>query len=204
MSGSIPAIFLGHLVAMLTLVPITATSLAAQEEPKVPRAVKLDIDRDGKPDLAVIVETPDDGSGDLLVYLGAGDVEPSPDRRPDFVKKDLLAGTILAFESRGENSLALTTCVGCGARKSTDEILTIVYRKRTFMVGGFDRSWDLNTDLASGEFETKMGSCSVNFLTGEGRISDGLEPDRPVKQRFKPVALADWSEETIPGICELP
>lgn len=201
MSGSSAAAFLVNLIAMSVFVTGATTTLSAQETPVVPREVRLDIGGDGKLDLARIIENSDDGSGDLLVYLGVGDGEPDPSRKPDFVKKNILAGTILAFESRGDNSLALTTCVGCGARQSTEETLVIVYRMRAFMVGGFDRSWDLNTELASGEFETKMGSCSINFLTGEGRASEGLDPDQPVKRRFKPVTLADWSEETIPGIC---
>jgi len=203
LSGSSVAAFLVHLVAMSAFVAGATTTVSAQETPVIPREVRLDIDRDGKLDLAKIIEMSDD-SGDLLVYLGVGDGEPDPRRKPDFVKKNILAGTILAFESRGDNSLALATCVGCGARQSTEETLVIVYRMRAFMVGGFDRSWDLNTHLASGEVDTTLGSCSVNFLTGEGRTSDSLEPDRPVKQRFKSIKLADWSEETMPGICQIP
>lgn len=204
MSGSNAAIFLVRFVAVSAVVAGAATGLRAQEAPEAAREVRLDIDGDGKLDIARIIETSDDGSGDLLVYLNAGDGEAEAVRTPDFVKKGIVMGTILAFERRGKNALALTTCSGCGARQSTDETLTIVYRKRTFMVGGFDRSWDLNSELASGEFETKMGSCSINFLTGEGRVADGLEADRPVKQHFKPVRLADWSEEIMPAICQLP
>ena len=204
MSGSKAAIFLGHLIAVSAFVAGAATGFRAQEAPEAPREVRLDIDGDGKLDIARIIETSEDGSGDLLVYLNAGDSEPDAGRKPEFVKKNMIMGTILAFERRGKSALALTTCTGCGARQSTDETLTIVYRRRTFMVGGFDRSWDLNAELASGEFETKMGSCSINFLTGKGRVAEGLESDRPVKQHFDPVRLADWSEKTMPGICQLP
>ena len=201
MSRLAAAGFLIRLIAALAFTAGATASAAAQEPPEVPREVRLDIDRNGKLDLARIIEMSDDGSGDLLVYLGVGDGEPDPSRKPDFVKKDILAGTILAFESRGRNSLALTVCTGCTSMVSIDETLVIVHRGQRLMVGGFDQGWEVSHRLADGNVDVKMGSCSINFLTGAGRVSEGLEPDHPVKQRFKPVTLADWSENTIPAIC---
>ena len=201
MPGSNAATFLVNIIAVSAFFTGATTSVYAQETPVVPREVRLDIDRDGKLDLAKIVETSDDGSGDLLVYLGVGDGEPDPGVKPDFVKKDLLAGTMQAFDRRGKNSLALTICTGCTSMVWIDETLVIVYRQHKLIVGGFDQGWEVSHRLADGNVDVTMGSCSINFLTGKGRVSEGLGPDHPVKQRFNSVALVDWSEETIPGIC---
>jgi hypothetical protein len=193
--------FLVHFIAMSAFVAGATVNLHAQETAEVPREVRLDIDRDGKLDLARIVETPDDGSGDLQVYLGIGDGAPDPDVEPDFVKKDVLAGTMRAFERRGKDALALTICTGCTSMVWIDETLVIVHRGRRLMVGGFDQGWEVSHRRADGNVDVNMGSCSINFLTGKARVSKGLEPDHPVKQRFQPVTLADWSEDTIPAIC---
>lgn len=205
MSRSSVMAFASYFVALLAFFPLTATSTAAQEDDpvpqNVPREVTLDLNGDGKPDRAVIVETAEDGSGDLLIYFGAGDGKLDPGRKADFVKKDLLEGGLMAFEKRGKDSLILRQCTGCTSLVWIDETLTIAYRNGALVIGGFDQGWEVTKRRFDLNVDVEMGDCSINFLTGKARVAKGLEPDQPVAQRFKPARLADWSDETIPKIC---
>jgi hypothetical protein len=172
----------------------------AQDEP--PFEITLDMDNDGQIDRAVITTNPDDGSADLSLYLAAGEGKLDPARKPDFVKKALTEERILGLESRGKGSLVITSCFGCGASKSTEETLTVVYRRGKFLVGGYSRSWDWGEQKADGTVETTLGGCDINYLTGKATVSKDLEAGRPIKGKFKPVPLKDWSYEKRPKACE--
>ena len=172
----------------------------AQDEP--PFEITLDMDSDGQIDRAVITTNPDDGSADLSLYLAASEGKLDPARKPDFIKKALTEDRILALESKGKGSLVVTYCFGCGANKSWDTTLTIVYRSGKFLVAGYSRDWDWNVQKADGTVETTLGGCDINFLTGKGVTSKDLEDGKPVAGQFKPIALADWSDDKRPGPCE--
>ena len=154
--------------------------------------VTLDIDHDGQPDRAVLTESADGDTTDLAIFLSA-------DRQP-FVKLAVIAGEANGMERTGKSSLVIKS--GYNLHASTwDETLTIVYRGGQFMVAGFTREWDWNVRTSDSAVETAMGGCAINYLTGKGRASDGLEDSKPVKGKFKPVRLADWSAGTLPQIC---
>jgi hypothetical protein len=184
-------------IAALAAVPMPA---CAQDEP--PFEITLDMDNDGQIDRAVITTNPDDGSADLSLYLAAGEGKLDPARKPDFVKKALTEERILGLESKGKGSLVITSCFGCGASKSTEETLTVVYRRGKFLVGGYSRSWDWGEQKADGTVETTLGGCDINYLTGKATVSKDLEAGRPIKGKFKPVPLKDWSYEKRPKACE--
>ena len=91
---------------------------------------------------------------------------------------------------------------GCGANKSWDQTLTIVYRGGEFLVAGYARDWDWNSHLADGSVETIMGGCDIDFLGGKGVVSDGLDEDTPIDGNFTPVKLTDWSDDLRPTACD--
>jgi len=161
----------------------------------------LDIDQDGKMDRAVVTQELG-GPADLTIYLAAGGERLDPSRQPDFVRKALTEDRIIDLENKGKGSLAITSCFGCGASKSTEETLTVVYRRGKFLVGGYSRSWDWGEQKADGTVETTLGGCDINYLTGKGTVSKDLEDGRPIKGKFKPVPLKDWSYEKRPKVCE--
>ena len=68
----------------------------------------------------------------------------------------------------------ITSCFGCGANKSTEDTLTIVYRQGQLLVGGYGRSWDWNQQTSDG-VKTTVGGCDINYLTGKGTVSKDLE-----------------------------
>jgi hypothetical protein len=184
-------------IAALAAVPMPA---CAQDEP--PFEITLDMDNDGQIDRAVITTNPDDGSADLSLYLAAGEGKLDPARKPDFVKKALTEDRILGLESKGKGSLVVTSCFGCGANKSWEATLTIVWRNGKFLVAGYSRDWDWNVQKADGTVETTLGGCDINFLTGKGVASKDLGDGKPVAGKFVPIALADWSDDSRPEPCE--
>lgn len=164
--------------------------------------VTSDIDGDGMLDRALLVAAPDGLTTDLHVFFRTSDAGPRADAKPDVVKKAVASGTILAFESRERGRLSVTSCTGCSSMSSLEQTLTVVYRGDQFVVGGFTRGWELSRRRTDGNVEVKMGSCSIDYLTGEGRVGKDLDGEKLVKERFKPIALGDWSDKLYPDICK--
>jgi hypothetical protein len=163
--------------------------------------VALDVDSDGRMDRAAIVERPDSRQADLYIYQVAGDQKLDLSRQPTFLKREITEGRVDGLESRGNGSLVIISCFGCGAIKSWAETLTIVHRGGEFLVAGYARDWDWNSHMADGTVNTIMGSCEIDFLAGRGAASDGLDDAQPVEGTFTPVKLSDWSADERPDIC---
>ena len=48
-----------------------------------------------------------------------------------------------------------------------------------------------------------MGGCDINYLAGKGTVSKDLEDGKPIKGKFRPVPLKDWSSDKRPKACDL-
>ncbi len=191
-----------HLAALPWIAALAAAPISACAQDEPPFEITLDMDNDGQVDRAMITTKPDDGSADLSLYLAAGNGKLDPARKPDFVKKTLTEDRVLALEDKGKGSLVVTSCFGCGANKSWEAKLTIVWRGGKFLVAGYSRDWDWNVQKADGSVETTLGGCDINFLTGKGVASKDLDDGKPVTGKFVPIALADWSDDSRPEPCE--
>jgi hypothetical protein len=191
-----------HLAALPWIAVFAAAPMAARAQDEPPFEITLDMNNDGQIDRAMITTNPDDGSADLSLYLAAGEGKLDPARKPDFVKKALTEDRVLALEEKGKGSLVVTSCFGCGANKSWEATLTIVWRDGKFLVAGYSRDWDWNVQKADGTVETTLGGCDINFLTGKGVASKDLGDGKPVAGKFRPIALADWSDDKRPEPCK--
>ncbi|QKC97926.1 hypothetical protein [Mesorhizobium sp. NZP2298] len=189
-----------HHATLPWLVALAALPVPAFAENDPAFELKLDIDQDGKMDRAVVMQEPG-GPADLYIYTAAGEEKLDPSRPPDFVKKGLTEDRVIDLEGKGKGSLAMTSCFGCGASKSTEDMLTIVYRHGQFLVGGYSRSWDWNQRTSDG-VKTTVGGCDINYLTGRGTVSKDLEDGKPIKGKFRPVPLKDWSSDKRPKACD--
>jgi hypothetical protein len=178
-------------ILVLAAIPIRVSAESMRSAEAI-REIMIDFNRDGKSDRAVLTRNDDEGSlVDLTIYLGVDAVNPAG--APSFVKRRLASGHLHEMTAKGNGSLRVESrCGGC----SNDDVIvfTIVYRAGQFLVGGFSRSWELRDGSA--------GSCDVNYLTGKGVASKGLpERNKPIKTVFRPIRLADWSDEKVPKVC---
>jgi hypothetical protein len=152
----------------------------------------IDIDRDGRSDRAVLLRHPRGAAADLLIYLGAGSEALDLSRKPDIRKDDLAHGHVMQLETNSKGSLVVH--YGCGGCSNDYETtLTIVYRGGDFIVAGFSYNW---------ETRRGTGGCDINFLTGKGVRSRDLTKARPIRTRFTPVRLADWSVDKQPLVAK--
>jgi hypothetical protein len=180
-----------YLAAALAMVPIGAAAEGAASTADRIEAV-LDIDRDGRPDRALLVRHPRGSAADLLIYLGAGSETLDPSRKPNIRKDDLAHGHVMQLENNSKGSLVVR--YGCGGCSNDFEtMLTIVYRGGDFLVAGFSYSW---------ETREGVGSWDINFLTGRGVRSQGLTKAKPIKARFTLAKLADWSADRQPFLAK--
>jgi len=182
--------------ALLCAATLAATSLYAHAADNVtwrnlPRDITLDIDRDGKPDRALLIDA-EGGTADLHIFLGTGDGLLDPSRKPDILKTSLTAGLVHTFEATKHGSLIIMYgCGGCSNDTSTT--LTIVHRNGDFRIGGYTYAWETR--------DFSEGTCDINFLTGRGTLSKDGGKTRPIRAALKLVTLADWSEEKHAKVC---
>jgi hypothetical protein len=159
-----------------------------------PARSALDIDQDGKRDRAVLTRNDNESSYvDLTIYLGDDTDKPDLSRQPSIVKRHLASGHVYQLASNGNGSLRVKVrCGGCS--NDDDTAFSIVYRAGDFLIGGLSRSWELR--------DGSIGSCDVNYLTGKAVASKGLpRRSKVVRTVFRPIKLADWSEQKIPRAC---
>lgn len=154
--------------------------------------VTADWNEDGSFDRAILLasETETD-QVDLLIYLSN-----SPNSMALAVSKKGIAwqgamwGTLPTLESTDKNGLAIISANDAIGRNRWQQKLTVVYRNKAFVVGGYtyeDRD-TLDLDASS--------TCDVNFFTGKG-----LKNKKSFKTLAKAVNLNDWSEASIPKEC---
>jgi hypothetical protein len=179
-------------IAALAIVPMSALAQSAPTA-EAPREIALDIDSDGKMDRAVLARRPGGDGADLRIYLAVGDGKVEPSRPFDFLKQDLAHGALVDLASNGKGSLIVK--YGCGGCSNDDlTTLTIVHRGGEFLVAGLTYDWDTRNE--------GIGGCDINFLTGKGVTSRGLEgKSKPIRAKFRAVKLADWSDEKRPKVC---
>ena len=156
------------------------------------RVAKLDMDQDGKLDWAMLADN-EDGSVDLQIFMAVASGNSDLSRTPDVLKKGIEAGSFNWLESGGGGSLIVkSSCGGCSNEHVTS--LTVVHHYGVFLVARYELDWETRNGI---------GSCEINFLTGKGRVTKGL--DYEVIKRFKKettrLKLANWSEEAIPKEC---
>lgn len=157
-----------------------------------PFEARLDMDGDGNTDRAILVLDTEAGLASLSIFMAVGDAELDPSRKPAFLKKDLPVAGIVSLEGNAGGSLAIT--YGCGGCSNDFETtLTIVYRGNEFLVAGYTFDWDTRDGA---------GSCDINYLAGKGALTQGVDGEAvAIKGEFKPVKLADWSDEKRPAAC---
>ena len=180
-------------IVALAMMPACAHA-QANAPLKALHEVTLDLDQDGKLDRAAVVEDPASGYAALYVFLGYGKGPLDLARKPTFLKKDLTSDPVTGLAGDGKGALILTFGrVGLGSNQYETR-LTIVRRAGDFWIAGLTRSWDMR--------DSSVGSCDINYLTGKGVAARGNAKSKPLKAKFRPIRLADWSEAKRPNACQ--
>lgn len=170
-----------------------AAPLLAQDREEPQREVRLDLDGDGKPDLARVVDVPP-RRWDLHVFMGVGDGPIPPDRKPDIVKQEIAENLTTEVRARGRSLIVTDDCGGCTINAVTR--LTIVHREGRLLVAGLDMDW---------EFREESGRCGINFLTGKGTVTAPWSSRPvPIRKKLTPVPLAAWSFYDGRELCDPP
>lgn len=211
----------------IVVLAVAAGHAHAEQKREALYEIALDIDRDGRMDRAVLVLvgpgrtdfhpltaeryglSPEE-SVELYVYLATGDEKLDLSRKPDFLKTGIIneeTPWVEPLESTAKGSLVVTSVYGWGARQSQGESITIVHRGGEFLVAGYSKGWEWGNEVhkpnGDWDVETTIGGCDINFLTGKGVVTDGLDDQgRPIKGTFKPIKLADWPAWKYPKACE--
>ena len=171
--------------------PVHANDNTVRPE-RVLSVVTADWNSDGSFDRALLIasETEPD-QADLLVYLS----ESTDNMRLAVSKKNIawrgaMWGTQPALELTGRGSLVIIAANEAIGRNRWTRKLTVVYRDKSFVVVGY--TYTERDTLAPGS----SSSCDINLLTGEG-----VKNKKSFRTSAKAVALADWSEASIPQEC---
>jgi hypothetical protein len=182
------------MAALATVMAMAPIGGLAENQPFVDVRFEaaLDMDLDGIKDRAVTIENPGSGQTDLYIYLAVGEGKLDPSPPPALLKKDIAAYPMLSLEGDGKGALIVTSgCGGCSNDQQTT--LTILYRGGEFVVSAYSCAWDTRYG---------MGSCEIDFLTGQGTVTEGLDGGpKPIDGQFAPVKLADWSDAMLPEVC---
>ena len=190
-------------VAVLFATAISSTQ-AEDAPPPVLSAITFDLNGDGTPDRAELLQGAEPTLADLAITLvprggigqersSAGDATGLP-RQQSILKKGLAEGHVFSLERSANGSLVVHAgCGGCSNDYETT--LTIIHRGDRFTVAGFAFDWDTRES---------RGACDINLLTGRAVVSNGEAKPKPLRSHFVPIALADWSDERLTALCRVP
>jgi hypothetical protein len=166
---------------------------AAGGTPETLAAIEIDINADGVADRVVLFRSADGGDMDLAIYYNAGSQEFDASQKPDFIKLQLAPAQHAATLEKTKRG-ALIVKYGLGGVNSYEGKLTIVSRNGKLLVAGYTLDWDTKN--------SGIGHCDINFLTGKGFTSSGLNGKRKnIGGNFRPVDLSVWSTDKQPAAC---
>jgi len=183
---------------MLGLVAAARAAPAASAAPpdSVISVVSADWNEDGAFDRAILSEG-QQGDADLYIYMSVPAQDDRRRRELALVKANAawageMAGTQPSLDVNARGALLLKSGNLSVGRGRWEQVVTIVYRNRQFVVAGF-------TLTASDTAEPNARRhCDLNFLTGQG-TRNGAK----VNVGAQTVLLSTWKDETGMEQCRL-
>ena len=183
------------LVFFLALLPGVAPGIALSQPFET--TLRADFTGDGIADRASIIGAGPGEDASLRLYIGQPDgTELLATEARDLVWVGSAAGgqqPELAVTGRG--SLRVTSMNEAIGRDRWRQVLTIAWRRGSFLVAGYTYDWYDTLDIDN------AGTCDINLLTGKGEI---LRGEARVKTRFRSdlraMPVAEWIRR-IPQAC---
>lgn len=183
-------------LAVAALFSVTALAGAASAQALQPEelfdAAVGDWNRDGRPDLAILVQS-ESADRDTSLFIFIREDAEDGVLKLAFSAEDMLWGSggssrfhgqVPSLEARPNGSLAITEQNWGVGRERWTSTITVAWRDERFVVAGFTYS----------AFDTLQEEepldCDLNLLTGRGTING-----RAVGFPGRTIELADWSGE---------
>jgi hypothetical protein len=153
---------------------------------------------DGKPDMALLAEAPDDAADDQLgVYIYLRDdhdllrlATSAPGKIWGTTVAEGIYGQEPSIKAAGKSSIAIHSQNSAIGRDRWEQTLTLAYRNNQFVVAGYTYNhYDtINTD--------QNGPCDYNILTGKIATKGKTSATDP-----KTIAISDWQDEIGQKAC---
>lgn len=186
------------LVAGLALALSAAAAFADPiDTNNIVAAVTGDFNKDGAPDLALLIRG--DGDMDLRFFLEAEngkylrDAGVAAHKVWGTAEPDGFVGQEPDIKAMPNGSIQVITRNDAIGRNRWNQTLTIAYRNTDFIVAGFTYSYYDTLDPNS------SGDCDLNVLTGKGtaNVPDGKGGTRKVAVSAAPqfIAFKDWPDD---------
>ncbi|MEK1929766.1 MAG: FG-GAP repeat protein, partial [Pararhizobium sp.] len=181
------------LAVMTALIGFSAAAAPAAEAIDPQRIVSAatgDWDKDGSPDLAMLVSAPEGSDEDhaVYIYLDNGDTARLKLKTvaPNKIWGDMIvAGRAPSIEGLPSGSILITSHNDSIGRDRWEQKLTIAYRNFDFVVAGYTYTSYDTLDLDN------TTDCDFNVLTGKGKLNG-----KPVAVAGEMIFLKDWNDET--------
>jgi hypothetical protein len=185
-------------LVVAALISLSATATVAAETAIAPgRIVDAaigDWNKDGKPDLALLVApAPDDQADNPIgIYIYLRDDEHSllrlaataPNKVPGSTEPDGIFGQEPSIKALPNGSIAVTSQNDAIGRDRWEQTLTLAFRNNAFVVAGYTYDYrdTLNPD---GGY-----SCDYNVLTGKA-----TKGGKNLKIEGKTIKIEDWKDD---------
>ena len=179
---------------------LTATTARAEDTiapSRIADAAVGDWNKDGKPDLALLVApTPDDQAIGIYIYLRNDEhsllklAASAPDKIWGSVAPDGVYGQEPSIAALPNGSIAIASQNDAIGRDRWHQTLTLAYRNNNFVVAGY--TYDSRDTLEP----DNSHSCDYNVLTGKV-TKDG----KTLKADAKTVSIQDWQDDIGQKAC---
>ena len=187
------------LILLLTAIAARAEDTIASD--RIIDAAIGDWNKDGKPDLALLVTMPPNDQADyeigIYIYLRDKEHEllklaaAAPDKVWGRAEPGGIYGQEPSIAALPSGSIAITSQNDAIGRDRWHQTLTLAYRNSAFLVAGY--SYDFRDNLEPGN----SYSCDYNVLTGKV-----TKDDKILKADAKTISIQDWQDDIGQKACE--
>lgn len=180
-----------RIIAFLALA-LAASPAAADpiDTSQILSAASGDINRDGKPDLVMLVNDPDKGAVDIHVLMEAEDqarlmpIAVVHDKVWGSAEPGGFVGREPSVEILANGSIAVHSKNDAIGRDRWNQTLIVAWRNNDLVVAGFRHEYYDTLD------PDNNGACDLNVLTGKGDRNG-----KAIKAGARFIPLSDWQDE---------
>lgn len=186
---------LAVMTAFIGLCATVAQAAEAIDPDRIVSAATGDWDKDGNPDLALLVAAPDESGEDHSVYISLYDAESGTMKLKTAAVNKVWGNLTVAGQGPflrvlPNGSMQIVSHNDAIGRDRWERKLTIAYRNFDFVVAGYTYTSYDTLDLDN------TSDCDFNVLTGKGKSND-----KPIVAQGEIVLLKDWSNDRGRSVC---